>query len=99
MFGVISSYRELTGFQPVELTDITLQQQVYCPLTPRTAGSLTSASKARLTPINSSKQSLRNLNNNDLHLANNLRTNRELQSFVKSAKHITFAVDFKLLDL
>ena len=45
MFGVISSYRELTGFQPVELTDITLQQQVYCPLTPRAVGSLTSASK------------------------------------------------------
>ena len=47
MFGVISSYRELTGFQPVELTDITLLQQVYCPLTPRAIGSLTSASKAR----------------------------------------------------
>ena len=61
MFGVISSYRELTGFQPVELTDITLPQQVYCPLTPRTAGALTSASKARSTPINSQQAKLAKL--------------------------------------
>ena len=43
MFGVIRSYRELSGVigSYRELTDITLLQQVYCPITPRANGSLT----------------------------------------------------------
>ena len=58
MLGVISSYRELTGFQPVELKDITLLQQVYCLLTPRATGSLTTANSL-LTPCKQSLQKFR----------------------------------------
>ena len=59
MLGVISNYRELKGFQPLELTDVTLLQQVYCPITPRATGSLSTVNSL-LTP---SKRSLRKLNN------------------------------------
>ena len=58
MLVVNRSYRELTGFQPVELTDNSFSyRENYRLLTPANF-----RQRSRLTPVNSRKRSLRNLN-------------------------------------
>ena len=52
MFVVIRSYQELTGFQPVKLTDV-CSAAVVLSVNSTSQGSLTSASKARITSVNS----------------------------------------------